>query len=401
MASKVEQQYKLLNAELMDQVQKQRMEIGEYRKRVVALERENMDLREAQVLQNDRQRLENISIVRNLMQRLNLEHDCLVGNQDSAHVVSRPSVQRRSSREICKDMRRTSALARTTRTTSPTRTAPMSSTTSSSSRRSSVEAHTNVEDAIATEERRPTRHTPPPRRPAEMMFDEDESEEESSAEPSPVPQQSKSNEEARTDENQENERLYSIVEENDSGEDASESSSSCEAIYCDTTIESSPPNGGAPATPCGRALREVNTNVPESVSLIRGKETSKSRLAIPGQEEDSVQEPSIQCPRLTVTRPSYSSGSFPDIGTTPRRSLFNGIAQVAGCTSTPKSFVVEEVPSVKSRTRKTAQKKSDTIDTSCSLSTSGRPRRSCRPSSMAEPNLKKKMRNEPKSKAKK
>jgi len=45
MASKVEMQYKLLNSELMEQVQKQRLEIGEYRKRVITLERENMDLR--------------------------------------------------------------------------------------------------------------------------------------------------------------------------------------------------------------------------------------------------------------------------------------------------------------------------------------------------------------------
>ncbi|KAH8358118.1 hypothetical protein KR084_003884 [Drosophila pseudotakahashii] len=409
MATKVEMQYKLLNAELMEQVQKQRLEIGEYRKRVITLERENMDLREEHILEKNRQRLDNIGAVRSLMQRLNVNSDCLEsgGSQEPTPVVCRPNAPRRSSREICRDIRRTCALARTTRTISPRRsTTSVASTTSSTSRRSSAETISEEEATMVAEKRRPMKHTPPPRRPGELLFDEDDSEEESITVASPVHRQEENNneEEEQTDQNheaqtnQENKLLFSIIEENDSEtETTADESSSCEAIYCDTTIDSSPTNGPATATPCGRALREVDTNVPEAVSLNRGKETGKPKnSSIRQAEENSLQEPSIQCARLAVTRPSHSSGIFPDInGSTPRRSLFNGIGQVAGSTSTPitnghKSAVEKE------------RKKSEKTEMSSSFfSSSGRPSRSCRPTSLVERNLKDKMRNEAKGKAKK
>ncbi|XP_016947505.1 shugoshin [Drosophila biarmipes] len=473
MATKVEQQYKLLNSELMEQVQKQRLEIGEYRKRVIALERENMDLREEHILEKDRQRLENIGIVRSLMQRLNVNSECLETGvaQEPAAVVSRPTGPRRSSREICQDIRVTCALARNTRTTSPRR------STIRSSRRSSAEVTPEVEATKVAEKRRAL-NTPPPRRPAELMFDEEESEEECE-----YGEGARTDENLGTDQNQEN-KLFSIIEENDSETETTDSSSSCEAIYCDTTIESSPTNAQTTAPPCGRALREVDANVPEVVSLRRGKEPVKSRLAledssrtvpdfeedspqepsvlrsrraaartkhssvpdvegesvhdpgkqrtrraaskpknssvpnvevdsvhepsmqrtrrsatrlkhssVQGAEEDSAMEPSIQYARLAVTRPSHCSGIFPDVnGASPRRSMFNGIGQVAGSTSTP----------IAQRHRTTAQKKSEQMDTSSScFSSISRPSRSCRPTSLAEPSLRKKLRNESKGEAKK
>ncbi|XP_016992016.1 shugoshin [Drosophila rhopaloa] len=398
MVTKVEQQYKLLNAELMEQVQKQRLELGEYRKRLVALERENMELREEQVLQNDRQRFENISIVMDLMQRLNVDKDSVTTRQEPPNVHTRPSGPRRSSKDICRDMRKTISLARTTTTISPTRTSSIASTISSSSRRSTAEVYSKVEPSKAPEAKK---HTPPPRRPMELMFDEDESDEDVSEVQSPVHKECDKKKEAETDGNQENDRLCSIIEENFSDE-ASESSSSCEAIYCDTTIEGSPPKGRTTTTPSDRALREVHTNVPDAVTLSRGKESIKSRTCTSRDEGDSVQEPSIQQARLAVPRPSHLSGIFPDIsGSTPRRSLFNGICEVAGSTSTPKSFLIEELPSIRIRNRTTAQTISDDTNTSTTyFSTSGRPSRRCRPISLAEPNLKIKMRNE-KGKAKK
>lgn len=156
MGSKVEQQYKLLNAELMDQVQKQRLEIGEYRKRVISLEREIMDIREEHVLQNHRQRMENISIVRSLMLSLNVDSDSLAVRQEPAPAaqINRPSGPRRSSREICKDMRRTCALARTTRPISPRRSSSVTSTVSSTSRRSSAEVQSEVVTTRIPEDRR-------------------------------------------------------------------------------------------------------------------------------------------------------------------------------------------------------------------------------------------------------
>ncbi|XP_043645430.1 shugoshin isoform X2 [Drosophila teissieri] len=402
MGSKVEQQYKLLNAELMDQVQKQRLEIGEYRKRVISLEREIMDIREEHVLQNHRQQMENISIVRSLMLSLNVDSDSLAAPQEPAQgaQINRPSGPRRSSREICKDMRRTCVLARTTRTISPRRTSSVTSTVSSTSRRSSSEVQSEVEATRVTVDRRANKPTPPPRRPAELVFDEDDSEDDFEQAVSPVDD---NNEEAQTDQHEENNRLFSIIEENASEGETTDSSSSCEAIYCDTTVESSPPNGQVTATPSGRALREVDPNVPVAMSLSRGKESGKgSRLTIPAAVDDSPQEPSIQCPRLAVTRPSQSSGIFPEVnGLTPRRSLFNGISQLAGSTSTPKSFLVEEMPSIKTRSRTAANKKSENTDMSSSFcSTSGRPSRSCRPTSLAEPSLRSKMRNGSKSMAK-
>ncbi|XP_037716193.1 shugoshin [Drosophila subpulchrella] len=491
MAGKVEMQYKLLNSELMEQVQKQRLEIGEYRKRVISLERENMDLREEYILEKDRQRLENIGIVRSLMQRLNVNTECLESGvtQEPAPVVSRPTGPRRSSREICKDIRRTCALARTTRTISPRRSITSISTIRSSYR-SSAEVVPEVEATEVTEKRRVMNTPPPPRRPAELLFDEDESDEESEI------TSAEQNQEPQTDQNQENKLLFSIIEENDSETETTDSSSSCEAIYCDTTIESSPTNVQTTAPPCGRALREVDTNVPEAVALRREKEPVKSRLAVHGTEEnyaqvsaaqltrrtlpdseedslhepviqrskraparlkqssvrdaegnslqepsthqtrratklkissvpnvegnsvhepsilrsrrsatrlkhssvhpaeeDSAMEPSIQYARLAVNRPSYSSGIFPDVnGNTPRRSMFNGIGQVAGSTSTP----------IAARHRTTAHKKSDQMDISSScFSSSGRPSRSCRPTSLVEPSLRKKLRNESKGEAKK
>lgn len=128
MASKVEQQYKLLNAELMDQVQKQRMEIGAYRKQLIALNHEIMGLREAQVLQNARQRQDNISIIRGLMRSMDIDADCLADRTltsekepETSFVVNRRSQPRRSSRDICQELRRSSVLANSRRTISPTR----------------------------------------------------------------------------------------------------------------------------------------------------------------------------------------------------------------------------------------------------------------------------------------
>eukprot|EP00099_Drosophila_melanogaster_P012384 NP_001286705.1 meiotic from via salaria 332, isoform B [Drosophila melanogaster] len=398
MGSKVEQQYKLLNAELMDQVQKQRLEIGEYRKRVISLEREIMDIREEHVLQNHRQRMENISIVRSLMLSLNVDSDSLAVRQEPAPAaqINRPSGPRRSSREICKDMRRTCALARTTRPISPRRSSSVTSTVSSTSRRSSAEVQSEVVTTRIPEDRRANKPTPPPRRPAELVFDEDDSDDDFDEAVSPV-------EETQTEQNEENNRLFSIIEENGSEGESTDSSSSCEAIYCDTTFESSPPNAQVTVTPSGRALREVDTNIPVAVSLSRGKETGKgSWLAISVAVEDSPQEPSIQCPRLAVTRPSQSSGIFPDVnGLTPRRSLFNGIGKMAGSTSTPKSFLVEEMPSIRTRSRTAANKKSENTDMSSSFcNNSARPSRSCRPTSLVEPSLKNKLRNGSKGKAK-
>ncbi|XP_017123727.1 shugoshin [Drosophila elegans] len=417
MGTKIEQQYKLLNAELMEQVQKQRLEIGEYRKRMVALERENMDLREEHVLQNDRQRIRNISIVRDLMQRLNVENDCLAERQEPPDVPIRPSGQRRSSKEICRDMRQTISLARTTRTISPTRTNSMDSTISPTSRRSSATVHAEVEATKAPENCTNNKYKLEPRKPTELMFDEDESGEDSSYVESPVHKQCDKNQETETDGSQQNDRLFSIIEECASDDDTSEASSSSEAIYCDTTIEGTPPKGNTPATPCGRALREIDTNVLEAVTLSKRKETVKFRLNIPGNEEDSVQEqslqlaksrntvseneedsvqePSIQLARLAVPRPSHSSGISPDfIGSTPRQSRFNGICQVAGSTSTPKSFRIEELPSKKTRNRTTVHTKSEQTEMSSTFfSTSGRPNRSCRPTSLVEPSLRNKLRN--------
>ncbi|XP_039481616.1 shugoshin [Drosophila santomea] len=402
MGSKVEQQYKLLNAELMDQVQKQRLEIGEYRKRVITLEREIMDIREEHILQNHRQQMENISIVRSLMLSLNVDSDSLAGPQEPAQgaQINRPSGPPRSSSEICKDMRRTCVLARTTRTISPSRTSSVTSTASSTIRRSSSEVQSEVEATRVTVNRRASKPTPPPRRPAELVFDEDDSEDDFEEAVSPV---HNNNEEVQSGQHEENNRLFSIIEENASEGETTDSSSSCEAIYCDTTVDSSPPKGQATVTPSGRALREVDPNVPEAMSLSRGKESGKgSRLTISAAVDDSPQEPSIQCPRLAVTRPSQSSGIFPDVnGLTPRRSLFNGISQLAGCTSTPRSFLVEEMPSIKTRSRTAANKKSENTDMSSSFcNTSGRPSRRCRPTSLAEPNLKTKMRSGSKDKAK-
>lgn len=69
--------YKLLNAELMAEVQKLRLMIAEYKRQVVTLVRENMGLREAQILQNAGQRRNQICGIRNKIRRWKLDSDCL------------------------------------------------------------------------------------------------------------------------------------------------------------------------------------------------------------------------------------------------------------------------------------------------------------------------------------
>nr|XP_041633104.1 shugoshin isoform X2 [Drosophila kikkawai] len=118
MASKVEQQYKLLNAQLMDHVQKQRMELGLYKKEVTNLRRENMELRQARILENYRMRQDHICFLKCFMRRMDID---LASLADSTPPESPAGQRRRSSKEMCQEMRQSSALACSTRTVSPSR----------------------------------------------------------------------------------------------------------------------------------------------------------------------------------------------------------------------------------------------------------------------------------------
>ncbi|KAH8401946.1 hypothetical protein KR009_008799 [Drosophila setifemur] len=387
MASKVELQYKQLNAELMDQVQKQRMMIAEYRSQVIELQREIIDMREMQILQKETQRLKNMSLVRSLMRGLDLDADGLM--EDTLTISQKPESplrtqgpnrrthQRRSLKEICQDMQRSCVLARTTRTLSP------------SSRRSS-----DIEiDSASSHERRPSLHTPQPKRLAELQAEQEDSHDDSMEISVGLEEPTEAEKGEKIEQNQMIDRLCSIMEDTT---ESSDSSSSSSAINCDESVDESTP----PERPREPVLRDINTNVPDprAVTIKRGYTAVKPTLTFPFDE--SAQELSIQharqAPFRSTNSPSVlSTSSLVSISdNTPRRSLF--VSQLPGHThtSTPRRSVDEEpiLTRGKSKTSKAKLKENSSLNSSY-LSTSGRPSRSCRPTNLREPSLRDKMRS--------
>ncbi|KAH8290829.1 hypothetical protein KR054_006305 [Drosophila jambulina] len=403
MGSKVEQQYKLLNAELMDQVQKQRIEIGLYKKELIALKHENMDLREERALQIARQRQDHIDIVKGLMRRLDIDERCLADSSqttelepkssEASFVLNRRSQQRRSSREICQEMRQSSALASSQATISPTK------------RRDTIVEHPKEAPGLT--------HTPPPLRVAEIALDSSSEEEEEQTNTSVAQEeQAPIEEQAQRDSGSD---LCTIVEYTDE-ETSQYSSYTASPISCDSTIEEFVPR---------QVLRSLDPNVSVAGGGMQTRAKCKSAKSIVLDRDNSIEEqPSIQVPRLQVTQPSPTlvdslmncpSFALDASKLSPRRSIFEGNLRMGGSnTSTPipKRSSTQQKTAVKETSKgctrtsgnqpkvrlrklipepREAEQTTD-MSTSC-LSSSGRPSRRCRPTQLSEPNLKEKMRN--------
>ncbi|KAH8238725.1 hypothetical protein KR038_008185 [Drosophila bunnanda] len=411
MASKVEQQYKLLNAELMDQVQKQRIEIGLYKKELIALKHENMELREARVLQIARQRQDHIGIIKSLMRRLEIDAKCLANitqtpeeesiSSEASFVVNRQSQKRRSSRELCQEMRQSSALACSSRTISPAR------------RRDTIPEERNEASKLTVEYR--ARHTPPPRRVAEIAIDSSSEEDEEQANTSVA--QDEENPIKEQPPRKSGDDLCTIIEDSDEETTLSSSTYSSSPISCDSTIEE--------FTLPRQVLRSLDPNVVASGGMLtRGKSKPTKSLAL--DKDNSIEEQSsIQLPRLLVTEPSptlvdslISSPSYASNASklSPRRSMFEGNFRLSGTnTSTPipiRSSTQENMaakktsevpartsrcqPKVKVRNLKSEPKEAEQttdLSTTCFSSSGRRPSRKCKPTQLSEPNLRVKMRN--------
>ncbi|EDW33617.1 GL11778 [Drosophila persimilis] len=392
MGTNIEQQYKILNAELMDHVQKLRVELGEYKKLVVGLQTELLEVRESHVLEMDFKKKQLKYGISTLLKNLDLKEDFLTG---VTHTT--PSVHRRSNiKEICYDMRRISSLTRSSVTCSPSR--RRSSTVRAGSGSSSAiitEDATDVDTTTASEDTHrlniDSAVTPPPRRIAEMAWALEDTDEDSptipvveSCEPDEILAALSPCDQADS--------LFSILEETDS-EDAADTSSVEVGDAAEAPISA--------ASRRDRVLRGLCENVPKET----GKQ-EKTVLAIPCHDNDSSYDVSIQKPRQAHS-PSLSIE-------TPRQSQFNGIGSWSGSTSTP---LPSPVPDIHQKTvsvargrgrprgRGSAKPTNNTLSpsdplsgdadmSSASCSTSGRPSRKCRPTSYKEPKINAKMRND-------
>ncbi|KAH8356288.1 hypothetical protein KR200_007516 [Drosophila serrata] len=424
MASKVEQQYKLLNAELMDQVQKQRIEIGLYKKELIALKHENMELREARILQIARQRQDHIGIVKSLMRRLEIDAKSLTDinqspekesiSSEASYVVNRQSQKRRSSREICLEMRQSSALASSSRTISPARRRDTIPEVLNEAPRLKVKLYNQDNWIINPSLLLSQQHTPPPRRVAEIAIDSSSEDEVDVDNTSTAQDEQKPIEELSPRKSDDD--LGTIIEDTDEETTVSSSSYSSSPISCDSTIEE--------FTLPRQVLRSLDQNVANGGMLTRGKGKPTKPLAL-NKDNSTEEQRSIQLPRLLVTGPSAtlvdSLMSIPSFASdasklSPRRSMFEGNFRLSGTnTSTPipnrsspqGNMTAKKTSEVSAKTSrwqpnvrvrklrsepKEAEQTTDLSTTSFS-SNERRPSRKCRPTQLSEPNLRTKMRN--------
>ncbi|SPP72750.1 shugoshin [Drosophila guanche] len=433
----VELQYKLLNAELMGHVQKLRVELGEYKKLVVNLQTELLDEREYRVLAMDTKKRQIKCALSALMKDLDLEEDNPASvNHTQQEELKSPTANRRSSiKEVCNEMRRFSDMTRPTRTCSPS--SRRSSSSSNSTLRNSssgviAEDATEVNAATASPEATQTQTqyiysavTPPPRRIAEMALALDDSDEDSPCvvdEDSPCVVDEDSpcvvDEDSPCVDNAGLASLCFIIEETDY-EFASDNSSNYSFPSMEICDVRDTPIRTRSAR--GQVLRELSENVPkESGAQVRGKPEPPA-LTISCHADDSSQEMSIQQQRHLPLSPMPMHVHMSVVS--PRQSQFNGIISASGSTSTPHSSPAavakkngttkkkphndpqEETVSV-STARTRFQTSQETLsashkspqDDQSSCSGSGRPSRQCRPTSLKEPNLNRKMRNNSQSK---
>lgn len=116
------EQYKLINAELMDQVQSQRRIIGKLQEAEVELRKQWMEEREKRLADAEHHEIKLKAAIMTLLQSLDLHLDISNNNVSSRmSQLSANRTRRLSTNEICSEFRRSSTLMQRRITLSPTR----------------------------------------------------------------------------------------------------------------------------------------------------------------------------------------------------------------------------------------------------------------------------------------
>ncbi|XP_064542887.1 shugoshin [Drosophila montana] len=440
------EQYKLINAELMDQVQKQRIAIGEMRKAEILLKRQLLEEREMRLA--DAQLNENKlkCALRTLLHSLDVNLD---GNSDypttrTSEASDNVRHSHYSSSQACSVLRRSSALLQRSLAVSPTRRSRSRSLSScsvishNSSRDEEIKESSPVKETLVI-----FRKTPEPRHLVELQANMDSPDfQEAVPTAAASPDQLLVSPTPVAD-------MYSIIEESDSEDNTLSSSLKLHETQklraSSSSMEMSPlplrdvtnktegliPNLKITKAHCIQSSTQDETeNTMKDLSIEHAKcdfqqsslpasqkitkaHCRSSRVHKNDTKSDS-QEPSIEHVRLAAQTNSsmhviIQCGS-PNAGPalTPRRSQlnfssFNGIADRPCDSSTPRrgqeTLTTNWKPtSAKAKVKRTKSANSRAEPSSTDGSMSSRPSRSCRPKSLKEPNLNSKMRNESQSK---
>ncbi|EDW61101.1 shugoshin [Drosophila virilis] len=434
------EQYKLINAELMDQVQKQRITIGEMRKAEILLKRQLLEEREMRLAEAQYNENKLKCALRTFMNSLDVNLD---GNSD--YPTTRTSAasdnvrhSHYSSSQACSVLRRSSALLQRSLAVSPTRRSRSRSLSSCS-----VTSHEEIKEFSPVKETLViASKTPEPRHLVELQGNMDSPDfQEAGSSPdqflvSPTPPTAVAD-------------MFSIIEESDSEDNTLSlspklhetqklraSSSSMEISPLPLRDLTNKTDSLIPSLKITKAhcvapsTQDETENTMKDPSIEHAKcdfqqsyltdsqritsaHCRSSRVHKNDTKSDSL-EPSIEHVRLAaqtsssmhviIQCPSPNAGP----ALTPRRSQlnfsnFNGISNRPGDSSTPRreqeTFTTNWKPvSAKAKPKRTnsANSRADQSSTDCSML--GRPSRSCRPKSLKEPKLNSKMRNETQSK---
>ncbi|XP_060659807.1 shugoshin [Drosophila nasuta] len=393
------EQYKLINAQLIHQVQTQRLLIHQLQEAEILLKRKLMEaheerLAEAQYNENKlKMAIKNLyeSLSLNAVDNIHFSINRSQKSQSQSQPQSPENGRSTKSSRLCSEFRRSSILLERSAPKSPRRSRPSSKTL--------IEAKspcvTSPVDVVRTK-------TPEPRRVAEILSPitpiEDRPEVEEEEQPDLAPPVIEAG-------------LISIIEENEYEDttlsSTSETDESEHIVVNDTLEESSLPLRDVTNTTARKPLgspSSSNQNV-ESTKHTSGA-VPKNKLPICDNSETSIDLVRLEgyqsSPTHLTVRSVYIDSQ------TPRRSQLSfstfkpNVSKNGGC-STP---VLEQqkacgsvAPAPKSKPKKKpSEQNSGELQSSCELTVSGRPSRSCRPKSLKEPNLMSKMRNEKASK---
>lgn len=139
------EQYKLINAELMDQVQSQRRIIGKLQEAEVELKKQWMEERERRLADAEHNEIKLKAAIMTLLQTLDLHLDISSNNVSSRmSQLSANRTNRLSANQICSEFRRSSTLMQRRITLSPSRNAR---STSSNTKKSPMN---NLQKMVST-----------------------------------------------------------------------------------------------------------------------------------------------------------------------------------------------------------------------------------------------------------
>ncbi|XP_017838721.1 shugoshin [Drosophila busckii] len=416
----MEQQYKLLNAQLMHEIQKQRKIIGELQRSEVMLKRQLLEEREKHLSDAQYQETKLKCAIKKMLYSLDLNSefdiDVAVNTNSQRH-------SRFSSSQASAELRRSRLVHRSSLPTSPIR-------------RSSLPSASDIQDpeqtvttAQPTAEKSP-RDMPRPRYVSELLLTCDSSDpptspDTSRAETQQASRTSTSPEESATQIEQTSPELvgveiepdldtpklpgiYSIIEENDEDETLSSSFEESRTLLINSSIEASPlppteiittvtvRRGPTPRF-CQDAVELVDLE--QSIPQVRrATERSPMRISIPDITSNSTPRRSIFDQSLVSRQgacstphqaESCTSNSTKSKRGRPRK---NGSSTQHQAEPTPRAS--NATKSKRGRPRKSQCSSSSVSDREASISISQLPSRNCRPTSMIDRDIKSKLRND-------